>query len=676
MYAAPTSAPTLAERVQVAGDPDHVESLAADIPASAPTPVSGMLSAPPDTGSEMPHSGMADGTSHVTPDTMPDSMPGSMPDAMEGPADQIDTTMHMDMEMGDLVIEDNNAFLMAMGEGSRIEIHAADAAKESWTQLTQNAIAGDTELHFDESTGWEIGDVIAIAPSGSDYTQDEVRTIKWISEDGKHVRLDAPLEYSHIGVIEQHTNGKTGEDFREYDVDMRAEVALLSRNVTIQGDTDDDGYGAHTMVMHGASQHISGAEFTRVGQIDELGRYPIHWHMGADVSGQYVENISIHEAYNKGVTVHGSFNARVEGNVVFDHIGHGMFTEDGSEYGNQFLGNLVFGTHRSETGQPIPTDRSHVASYWIENTNNTFVGNHAAGSEGFGFFVAPAPLPHGLSAEAYDRAEHPQIISSFSNYIFEDNAAHSAATTGYWQDGFVRADDLTWRAAGASGGNAYIEDFTAYGNGSFGMWFRGSGAYITDSALADNRVNYEFRGGRNVMHDTVVIGRSDTGRSEEYAGIPLAGVNSNEQYLGVVAGYDGTHWANYDEKIALSIRSAGSTQYTWFNNVSTEDANNFHRWKVPGKDGPVATTTKILDLDGSLTGTEGAVLTEILDESYTFRAGPGELTTLDGFRGSVMSEGGAFAQVEFMYVHPTAPSAMTLTRWDGVEYPEWAAQDA
>lgn len=41
------------------------------------------------------------------------------------------------------VIEDITAFLMAMGEGSRIEIHAADASKESRTQLSQNAFAGD-----------------------------------------------------------------------------------------------------------------------------------------------------------------------------------------------------------------------------------------------------------------------------------------------------------------------------------------------------------------------------------------------------------------------------------------------------------------------------------------------------------------------------------------------------
>ena len=42
------------------------------------------------------------------------------------------------------LIEDNNAFLMARGEGSRIEIHAADAAKDSWTQIDTTAEAGST----------------------------------------------------------------------------------------------------------------------------------------------------------------------------------------------------------------------------------------------------------------------------------------------------------------------------------------------------------------------------------------------------------------------------------------------------------------------------------------------------------------------------------------------------
>ncbi|MEO1601609.1 MAG: hypothetical protein AAFU49_14300 [Pseudomonadota bacterium] len=226
-----------------------------------------------------------------------------------------------DHSSSNLVIENDNAFLMAMGEGSRIEIHAADASKESWTQLSQNAFAGDLTLRLTEDTGWEVGDKIAIAPSGQDHTEDEERTIVSISNDGKTVTLDRPLDFNHYGKLETYGAGNDS-----WQVDMRAEVALLSRNITIQGDADSvlDGYGAHTMVMHGAEQHISGAEFYRVGQEDILGKYPIHWHMLGDASGQYVSNISVHQSYQKGSTIHGTSNVTFADNVIYNHVGHGF----------------------------------------------------------------------------------------------------------------------------------------------------------------------------------------------------------------------------------------------------------------------------------------------------------------------------------------------------------------
>ena len=43
-----------------------------------------------------------------------------------------DMQMDMSNRIGDMemTVENNNAYLMAMGEGSRIEIHAADAEKD------------------------------------------------------------------------------------------------------------------------------------------------------------------------------------------------------------------------------------------------------------------------------------------------------------------------------------------------------------------------------------------------------------------------------------------------------------------------------------------------------------------------------------------------------------------
>ncbi|MEO1476674.1 MAG: right-handed parallel beta-helix repeat-containing protein, partial [Pseudomonadota bacterium] len=438
-------------------------------------------------------------------------------DHSDGPVAAMDMAAMADHdghdEMIPDVIEDDNAFLMAMGEGSRIEIHAADASKESWTQLSQSAFAGDSVLHFTEDTGWEIGDKIAIAPSGQDYTEDEEREILRISDDGKTVTLDKPLEFDHYGKVETYTDGNNS-----WQVDMRAEVALLSRNVTIQGDADsvDDGYGAHTMVMHGAEQHISGAEFYRVGQEGLLGKYPIHWHMSGDASGQYVTNVSVHDSYQKGATIHGTSNVLFDDNVIYDHIGHGVFMEDGSETGNVIKGNLVFGTHASKTGEPIPTDRTDVSSYWIENVSNTFIGNHAAGSENVGFFIAPATEtgPHGLS-------EGMDVPNDADDFYFVGNTA-SSSEFGVFLDGHI--DDQTLEHVDGQNfsldGSLWFVDTTAYANRDVGLWsFKGNASdnyvVVTDAKLADNASNLEVRGDDFLFIDSVSIGETDNIAAEK-----------------------------------------------------------------------------------------------------------------------------------------------------------------
>ena len=88
-----------------------------------------------------------------------------------------------DMEMAEMVISDNNAYLMAMGTGSRIEIHGADAQKETWTALDSTAQAGSNQLVVEDSTGWEVGD----KKDGVDYSQ--VRN-PHIPALNRHVRTD------------------------------------------------------------------------------------------------------------------------------------------------------------------------------------------------------------------------------------------------------------------------------------------------------------------------------------------------------------------------------------------------------------------------------------------------------------------------------------------------------
>lgn len=500
----------------------------------------------------------------------------------------------------EIMIADNNAFLMAMGAGSRIEVHGADAEKESWTQLETTAEAGSNTLQVQEDTGWQVGDKIAIASTSDDWEEAEEFMILEISGDGTMITLDSDLQHSHSGYTEQYDNGQDGEDHRTWNVELRAEVALLSRNVTIQGDEDsvEDGFGGHTMVMDGAEQHISGAEFYRMGQEDILGRYPIHWHMLGDAEGQYVENVSVHESYQKGSTIHGTSNVRYEDNVIYDHVGHGVFFEDGSENGNQIIGNLVFSTKESETGEPIPTDAEHASSFWIENPNNVFIGNHAAGSESNGFWIFEGQL-HGLSAETYVGD-----AGQLHDLIFIDNVGHTSSGDGgaggtdkiLGIDGRIDGDlDFVQSTLAAEFG--VIEGFTAY---SGNVWSLTHEMVFTESAFVDVRF---FTRHENVIEDSVF----DSTTIILYR-------DGGNQYSDVL-------FTGGARIIPISSDHVNTPQV--FNNVVDQGSTVINN-------GALFNQQILLDVDGTYTGIAGAFITPG-GANGAFNANPGAGSFDNGF---------------------------------------------
>ncbi|MDT9227032.1 MAG: hypothetical protein P5683_26245, partial [Limnospira sp. PMC 1279.21] len=78
-----------------------------------------------------------------------------------------------------------------------------------------------------------------------------------------------------------------------------------------------------------------------LGISGEMGRYPVHFHFMTDAADSYIENVSIHHTFQRGIVVHQTNDLRLEGNVVYDTIGHAYYVEDGVEQGNSFLGNLA-----------------------------------------------------------------------------------------------------------------------------------------------------------------------------------------------------------------------------------------------------------------------------------------------------------------------------------------------
>ena len=297
-----------------------------------------------------------------------------------------------------------------MISGGTLNLHGDRT--NAWTKLAKTAEAGSNSIEVLNAAQWRAGDEIVLASTDFDPRQAERRTIAAIS--GNTITLDKPLEYMHFGKI-------------TFGVDERGEVGLLTRNIKVQAspDADQTFFGGHIMAMVTSKMYVEGVELTRMGQNLKLARYPIHWHLVGDGKGQYIKNASIHDTYNRCVTVHGTNDLQIENNVTFNTVGHCFFLEDGIEHGNQYVHNLAIQTkcHMTKpcdptdlgpfgassdglnfklTGQDskevlIPSDNT-ASSFWITNPDNIYRDNVAAGSDATGFWLAFPEHPTGAFA--------------------------------------------------------------------------------------------------------------------------------------------------------------------------------------------------------------------------------------------------------------------------------------
>ena len=388
----------------------------------------------------------------------------------------------------------------------------------SWSKLSATAEAGSNRIEVLDASSWRVGDQIVLASTDFNPRQAETRNITRIR--GNTITLDKPLTYMHFGEI-------------TYGVDERGEVGMLTRNIKVQAsaDAEQSYFGGHIMAMAGSKMNVSGIELTRMGQHLTLARYPIHWHINGDVSGQYIKNSAIHDTFNRCVTIHGSDNLLVENNVTYNTVGHCFFMEDAVEKGNQVVHNLGIQTKCHPTlpcdpthlgpGRPssdgqkskdvlLPSDNT-ASTFWITNPDNSYRDNVAAGSDVVGFWFALPVHPTGafegteISANTWPRRTN---VREFSG-----NTAHSNF------DGFMfdrgPAPDGTFSVAGSNYHVGYTDptdpnsqplvsvfkDFTSYKNRNGAVWGRGELHLFPNLKVADNAIGF--------THAASAVGRTE-----------------------------------------------------------------------------------------------------------------------------------------------------------------------
>jgi len=384
-----------------------------------------------------------------------------------------------------------------------------------WTRIVATAFNGSNTLRLEVPVNWAVGDSIAIAStdfsevldakvktnpsimSGVAFPeQSESAVISSISADKKTIQLKSPLAWMHWG---------TGYE--------RAEVGLLTRRIIVQGDdhSDEDLYGGQVIMRHGPATQIAGVEFTRMGQQNIMGRYPVHWHIALDTYGTdaSISDCSLHHNYQRCITVHETNGVMVKNNVAYHTYGHCYFLEDGAEINNVFDGNL--GIYTKPMIPPLIPSDSTPTVFWIAHPTNTFINNAASSTYVAYWYAFPdMPLNIGVTLWGNDSSMTPTNKPIIK---FDNNVAHSCYRDGFQSElhqnpAGVMIDNSGWVPSKMINETQYFSRMISYKCRRSAMWgkFIPSGVF-RDCILLD--AGEQLIQATTGITNTIFVGESD-----------------------------------------------------------------------------------------------------------------------------------------------------------------------
>ena len=381
-----------------------------------------------------------------------------------------------------ITLTDTNSANSHMGMGTRgimvmhggkLELHGY-TPETLWTKIDAHAPDQSTSLVLEKQVNWKAGDEIVVGPTDffeAANKKSVTQKITALSVSNKTVNLSKPLNAFHWGRLQYVTDQGISltpdslapmPDFQSiYGVekteppkiiDERAPIGNLTRNIVIEAPDDDvwknEGFGAHVMIMRSSYAYVSGVEIKRGGQKGRLGRYPFHWHMLSydgstllqDATGQYFKNSTVNESANRGIVVHGTNGVTVENNIVYNVLGHAVFTEDAAERRNVFKGNLVLHVRNPEAQfalkkHELAANGRGSSGFWLSNPDNTVIDNHVGDIHGIGYWLAFPSKLFGESRDALSTIDNlPMNPRRMMFGTFKNNTAHSCAGAGLHND--------------------------------------------------------------------------------------------------------------------------------------------------------------------------------------------------------------------------------------------------
>ena len=113
----------------------------------------------------------------------------------------------------------------------KLDMHGVKR-EPSWTVLDKTSEVGENKFTVSRKVDWKAGELIAVASTDFNGRHAEKRTITKVDNtnaDKPIITVDKPFEYKHFAEIQK---------YGDQTIDMRAEVAMLTRNIVYRGDLE------------------------------------------------------------------------------------------------------------------------------------------------------------------------------------------------------------------------------------------------------------------------------------------------------------------------------------------------------------------------------------------------------------------------------------------------------
>ncbi|KAM4043868.1 fibrocystin [Anomaloglossus baeobatrachus] len=374
------------------------------------------------------------------------------------------------------------------------------------TYLAHPARADDTKLIVMDPVDWRVGDQFVLCGSSSydPIKQEEVLTI--VNVNGTHISVSPPLRYGY-DILHQRVN----EDY----VYLRPLVALISRDITIQGNQTDEYRGRYRRCREaGVSDisdcpyeksektlgsqdlgmvfvaqalkderslvQISGVRFLHAGQGFVQSRSALNIVGNGPMFGSYIQRCVVMDSFARGINLSGISHFTLEDNVFYNIKGHGVIVGELLENGLQVKRNLLIKILGSDGLSNIET--LAPAAIYIRSPSNAIEENIVC-SSGYGYFYhLPGEGPSRVPLETFRKNTAVSCMrSGFRLHPDYQPSGHDTLTTFQ--------DFTAWKSRGGAEitkcGNVSFKDFQIFSCEEYGINISESSgnAEVSDSLL-------------------------------------------------------------------------------------------------------------------------------------------------------------------------------------------------